>query len=198
MELWLIRHGMTCGNREKRYIGRTDEGLSPEGKERLRSFSYPRPELLFSSPMVRCLETAEILFPGMNACLIDELREMDFGIFENRSVRELSRDPVYRAWVDSWCEDPIPEGERKQEFQQRILRGFRAVVEKSLAAGASRVAVVSHGGTLMSVLDAYAVDNRGYYRWSLDNGCGYHAEMDIKRWKRGERCLRISGCDISP
>ena len=39
MKLWLIRHGMTKGNQEHRYVGATDEGLLPEEKERLRAKS---------------------------------------------------------------------------------------------------------------------------------------------------------------
>ena len=41
MEAILIRHGITNGNIEKRYIGTTDEPLIDSEKERLRKNIYP-------------------------------------------------------------------------------------------------------------------------------------------------------------
>ena len=72
IELYLIRHGMTPGNAEHRYIGRqTDEPLSEDGRQQLekrkdqwaqvcRTWDMP---YVFVSPMLRCRQTAEILFP---------------------------------------------------------------------------------------------------------------------------------------
>ena len=74
-EIWLIRHGMTEGNRYQRYIGKTDELLCEEGKEKLKEFFYPEPEAVFVSPLVRCRETAEILFPEKKLRIIDQLAE---------------------------------------------------------------------------------------------------------------------------
>ena len=77
-KLILIRHGMTAGNREKRYIGMTDEKLCPIGREALNQEKkrglYPAADLLFSSPLVRCLETAAILYPGQEPLLIEAFR----------------------------------------------------------------------------------------------------------------------------
>ena len=64
LKLYLIRHGQTPGNKLSRYIGTTDEPLSDEGREFLKKISYPMPEELFVSPLLRCVETAEIFFPG--------------------------------------------------------------------------------------------------------------------------------------
>lgn len=78
-KLILIRHGMTAGNREKRYIGMTDEKLCPIGREALNQEKkrslYPAADLLFSSPLVRCLETAAILYPGQEPLIIEASRE---------------------------------------------------------------------------------------------------------------------------
>lgn len=38
IQLYLIRHSMTAGNLKKRYIGRTDESLCPEGIVLLESY----------------------------------------------------------------------------------------------------------------------------------------------------------------
>ena len=83
IRLYLIRHGQTPGNKLQRYIGTTDEPLSTEGKEFLEKLTYPMPEALYVSPLCRCVETAEILFPGKSFPIIEELSECDFGEFEN-------------------------------------------------------------------------------------------------------------------
>ncbi len=68
IRLTLIRHGATLSNKEGRYLGKTDEALSPEGigmlKKAVTGGNYPTADLLFSGPMKRCLETAQILYPG--------------------------------------------------------------------------------------------------------------------------------------
>ena len=66
MRIDLIRHGMTRGNEERRYIGITDEPLSERGRKLAEQCMYERPEIVFSSPLKRCVETAEILYPDQD------------------------------------------------------------------------------------------------------------------------------------
>ena len=66
MRLLFLRHGMTKGNQERRYIGVTDEPLSEAGREMLRQQMAERdekelPGIVFVSPLIRCRETAQIL-----------------------------------------------------------------------------------------------------------------------------------------
>ena len=72
LKIWLIRHGMTEGNRHQRYIGVTDEPLCEEGRKLLRKFTYPKPQAVFVSPLKRCLETAAILFDDPKLRIIDQ------------------------------------------------------------------------------------------------------------------------------
>ena len=50
--------------------------------------------------MKRCMETAKLIFKE-NFYEVEELRECDFGIFENKNYKELSDCPEYQAWIDS-------------------------------------------------------------------------------------------------
>lgn len=104
-ELLLIRHGKTAGNLLGRYIGsRTDEPLCEEGREGLGGKQLPEVERLYASPMKRCVETAELLWPGFDQKKIEivtDLRECDFGDFENKNYKELSGNEDYQAWIDS-------------------------------------------------------------------------------------------------
>ena len=81
IKLWLIRHGKTEGNKLSRYIGTTDEPLCQEGTEFLHKMDYPKVQAVYVSPLKRCVQTAEILFPGEPVHIIEELAECDFGSF---------------------------------------------------------------------------------------------------------------------
>ena len=130
--LTLIRHGATLSNKEGRYLGKTDEALSPDGIRTLEKSVtdriYPIADVLFSGPMKRCLETAQILYPGQTPICIPEWTEMDFGAFEGYNYQELSGNPAYQRWIDSGGTLPFPEGESREEFIRRSVAGYEKMV----------------------------------------------------------------------
>ena len=91
IDLVLIRHGATPANRECRYLGKTDESLSEEGKNELINNKnmqmYPEISYVFTSPMKRCIETAKLLYPEAEKAEILQWEEMDFGEFERKNYR---------------------------------------------------------------------------------------------------------------
>lgn len=131
-KVYLIRHGKTLGNAEKRYVGRrTDEELSEEGikdiNEMLGSISKliaDRVDRVCSSPMKRAVQTAEILFGDYVPETIDNLVEIDFGVFEGKNYEELNGDEIYQKWIDSNGTMDIPDGESRENFISRSYEGF--------------------------------------------------------------------------
>ncbi|MFR4477353.1 MAG: histidine phosphatase family protein, partial [Ruminococcus callidus] len=95
----VIRHGRTAANDKGIYIGRTDFPLSDKGAAELAGkmdeFRYPNVARVYSSPLRRCTETAEILFPDVQIQTVDNLIEMDFGTFEGKSADELVHKPEF-------------------------------------------------------------------------------------------------------
>ena len=182
MVIYLIRHGMTAGNQKKRYIGRTDEPLCQEGRERLEQIRkcalYERPDLLYVSPMLRCLETAQILFPGMKQSVIADFRECDFGEFENQNYLELAGNANYQKWIDSNGMLPFPGGESREAFQTRSVKRFEGLEQfwKSNGYQKQIAALVVHGGTIMSILEKVGIPNKSYYDFQAGNGEGYRLE----------------------
>lgn len=177
--LVMIRHGSTNANKEYRYLGKTDEALSGEGEMQLleskKSCLFPDIDFLFASPMKRCIQTAEILYPGLQPVLIEEWEEMDFGAFEGKNYVELQKDKRYQAWVDSNGTLPFPEGESREEFVTRCDRGFRKMTEKVREAkeeeGNKTIGMVVHGGTIMALLSKYGEGD--YFDYQTANGRGY-------------------------
>ena len=186
-ELLLIRHGKTAGNLLGRYIGsRTDEPLCEEGREGLGGKQLPEVERLYASPMKRCVETAELLWPGFDQKKIEivtDLRECDFGDFENKNYKELSGNEDYQAWIDSNGTLPFPNGESMDVFKSRCRNAFAQIVEEVSVAerewkasgetGTFRAGIVVHGGTIMAILEQYGYPKRAYFDYQVKNGCGY-------------------------
>ena len=186
-ELILIRYGKTAGNLLGRYIGsRTDEPLCDEGREGLAGKQLPEVERLYVSPMKRCVETAEILWPGFDRKKmqkVTDLRECDFGDFENKNYKELSGNGDYQAWIDSNGTLPFPNGESMDAFKSRCLEAFARIVEEVSGAeqewiasgktGIFRAGIVVHGGTIMAILEQYGYPKAAYFDYQVKNGCGY-------------------------
>lgn len=198
IELWMIRHGMTAGNASGRYVGRTDEELSPAGLEWLEKIKisgvYPQVAAVCVSPMKRCRETAAVLFPGAAQYVINGLQECDFGDFEYKNYTELNGRQDYQAWIDSGGVSGFPGGESLAQFCARITAAFESMVDRMIRGQMpcyDKMALVGHGGTIMAVLDAYAASHRDYFQWQVHNGGGYVVLLDTDLWEAGERTLAV-------
>lgn len=189
IELLLIRHGRTAGNEAGRYIGRTDEPLSENGRRALTQKSYPGADRVFCSPMLRTRQTAELIYPDHKIEIADGLQEMDFGILENRTHEDLKDNPEYLRWVDVRGTSPMPGGETREAFDKRTRQAFERIIDKMRADGTPRAAIIVHGGTIMSILSA--VLGGDYYSYHVENGGGYRLELDAE--DRATSCERLEG-----
>ncbi len=171
MKVYLVRHGLTQGNLEGRYIGcRTDEKLCGQGAEKLRLLRLPQVRRVYASPMARCVQSAELLYPGVKPELVPDFRECDFGDFEGKNYAELNGNTAYQAWIDSGGELPFPNGESRAKFAERCVDAFRALC---LFDAGEDCAVVAHGGTVMAIMAAFAKPERSYFDYQPKCGEGY-------------------------
>jgi len=193
MKVILIRHFETPGNRERRYIGHTDETLEEAGLitrvDEVRSRLEIRDpvEEVAASPMKRCVQTAALLFPDKEPLLLDELKECNFGLFEGRNYEELKELPAYRNWLGSRGTLPFPGGEGHAAFRSRCVRGFDKAADAFIRGKCGCAAIVAHGGTVMSVLSCYAPGQSGFYDWQPGNGGGFVITLDAAEWKKGKK-----------
>lgn len=180
--LVLIRHGATKSNIEHRYLGKTDELLSKEGERELEEYKkdhlYPDIDFLFTSPMKRCIQTANILYPKLQPVLMKEWEEMDFGVFEGKNYVELQEDKHYQEWIDSNGTLPFPKGESREEFMIRCDKGFQEMIKKVKMLkeeGHKTIGMIVHGGTIMALLSKYGKGD--YFDYQVANGRGYACTM---------------------
>ena len=100
MLIYLLRHGRTEYNVQKRYQGQRDIPLSVESAAKLRRADFS-PEIVYVTPLQRTSQTAKILFPEAKLVPVEGLKEMNFGRFEGQKFVHVEQDPEYLAWVNS-------------------------------------------------------------------------------------------------
>ena len=200
-KLHLIRHGMTAGNLQGLYIGSgTDIPLCEEGRAQLKElkerFEYPQVDTVFSSPLVRAVETANILFPNAgHQFTVHDLREAGFGVFENRPVKDLVKEEDFKKWITPGS-GFVPEGaEPTEQFHARCAETLLKLFEYMIRMDVTEAACVTHGGVIMSMLSQRALPSRHPEQWMADPGCGYTVQTDVQLWMRDRL---VEAIDIVP
>ncbi len=151
----LIRHGESLLGRARRYAGHRDTPLSPEGKRqvaRLRGrFKRLRPDVVITSDLRRCRQTAALLAPGARVEASAHLRELDFGDWDGLTSTTCRRRNPQR--FDRWMRDPWsvrpPRGEKLGQLWSRV-RDFVSDLARRHAG--ETVAIVTHAGPIRALL----------------------------------------------
>lgn len=145
----LARHGQTPLSVDRRYSGQGDPELTELGvrqaeRTAARLAAIPQLSAVVTSPLRRCLATAERAADAAGVPLVveDDLIETDFGEWEGLTFAEAAeRDPATHS---RWLGDPAvppPGGESFAVVRSRVERGLRRIVRERPG---SVVAVVSH------------------------------------------------------
>jgi broad specificity phosphatase PhoE len=156
VELTLLRHGEVEG-RANVFRGRSDPPLSATGWARMtmlgNQLAQRPPDVIYASPARRCHEPAERLASSTGAPLrvLPDLREMDFGDWE-----ELSPQEVAARWPEELrrlYEAPenlvIPGGESFMQFRERVVSSFTQDIMREETASAL---VLAHAGSIRVLL----------------------------------------------
>lgn len=153
--IFLIRHGHTDWNVEKRYLSFTDIDLNEDGRSEAARLSVKmsgeRIDRVYSSDLKRAFNFASIVFKGASIYKMTELGEMAFGIFEGMCYESLMKiyPEIYRRWLDDPFASAIPGGEDPAVFRHRVRMAFGKIIEESQ--GVNTV-VVSHAGPIRAII----------------------------------------------
>lgn len=183
----LIRHGMTEANEQGWYVGTTDLPLSAVGLRDLlnkkQEALYPTATRFYVSPLLRCRQTLEVLYPGCEPTVMPGLAECDFGVWEGKGAAELQHDEDFQRWIAGELAD-IPGGEATAEFQKRVMAAFEALVEDAMKHGDTDTVVCTHGGVIMMIMAAYALPRADMAAWGTESGCGFTLRITPSLWMR--------------
>jgi broad specificity phosphatase PhoE len=144
----LLRHGATEHNAAGRFLSHDDPPLSDAGRAACRSVAKGLASIslarVFVSPRRRTLETRELVAPATPYEICDELREVDFGSWEGKTLEWLEQNDALR--LAARRRDPVrfrpPEGESFEDAAPRL----RAIAER-IQSG-SNVLIIGHRGSL--------------------------------------------------
>ncbi|MGR3805062.1 histidine phosphatase family protein [Marinibacterium profundimaris] len=123
--LALLRHGHTEWNRAGRIQGRSDIMLDAEARDELSAQRLPAPwdeAMLWSSPLERALDTAELVSGGQRPKAAPELIEMAWGDWEGQKGADLLADPgTHYSDIENWGWDfEPPGGETPRAVAERL------------------------------------------------------------------------------
>lgn len=151
LDLCLVRHGSTDWTEKSKFCGWSDIGLSSLGKMEAESLKKDIDlslfDMVFSSDLSRCLETANII--GSSPQVDNRLREVSFGKFEGFTWEELDYEER-EIFLDT-KNFTFPKGESHLDFNNRV-KDFLF----SLEAGSHLL--FTHGGVIRLILSLCAKD----------------------------------------
>lgn len=172
-KLILVRHGQTQMNVDGIFFGKLDPSLNETGREQCKKtrellkdrYKY---DFIYSSDLKRASETAEIVnYLDLPIKLDRRLEEIDFGIFEGLSYKEiLAKYPVEaKKSQEEWKTFDYITGESLEALQRRAVE-FVENLDKT-----KDNLVVTHWGVINCILSWYFSDKlESYWKYSMENG----------------------------
>ncbi|MEW9122298.1 MAG: alpha-ribazole phosphatase [Thermotaleaceae bacterium] len=154
--IYLIRHGKIQMGREKRYIGITDLPLNAEGinqgKKLHDYFSNITIEKVYTSPLIRCVQTSEIIIGNRNikSLLVEELKEINMGDWEEKSFEYIKKrfPDQYEnrgKHIDTF---KVPGGESFYQLYKRVIPVFEELIKITQG----NILIVAHAGVNRVIL----------------------------------------------
>lgn len=194
--LYLIRHGITQGNLDGKYIGQTDLALCPEGQKQIETLCadeiYPEVGKVYSSPLARCLETAEIIYPEQKLMIVDEICEMNFGEFEGKTQRQLQDLREYTDWLRGGPDAAPPNGEKYGDFMVRCIEGLDIIFSDMMRREVTRAACITHAGVITNLLCGHGLPKGQPADFLCGPGEGFEIILTPFLWQKGPT-FEISG-----
>jgi broad specificity phosphatase PhoE len=183
-KILLIRHGHVEGIQPARFRGRADLPLTSRGIAQAQAVarrvaSVWNPVKVYTSPMKRCIDTSDAIAKmcGIEAGIIDQLNDIDYGSWQMRSYDEMNEaDPqLFAAWFDTPHLVRFPNGESLQDLIARAADALHHVLDRHVD---DTVVLVGHDNVnralLLQLLDQPI---SAYWRLAQDPCCINEVEI---------------------
>ena len=185
MEVYIVRHGKTIWNAEGKLQGHADIELNEEGrlvaKELCQKLENTHFDIIYSSPLRRAYETAELIRGQRNIPIVtdDRLKEICFGDMEGITCDEWfdEKSPYRFFFTNPELYPTPPNGESFEEVCNRTKDFLQSVIEP-LEASANRIMIVAHGA-LNKGLMCHIQNHDICHYW----GCGLQKNCECSIFK---------------
>ena len=159
--LYIIRHGQTELNSKHALQGRSDHPLNDTGKEQARETSKALENLgirfdhVYTSPLIRAIQTAEIIAPGIEPLIDERVIEMDYGPYEGTDLNNLP--PEVLEFFRDFSHNPAPKGmEQLSSVVERLGRFLEEIRDVS-----GNVLLSTHAIAMKGALEYLTPESRG-------------------------------------
>jgi probable phosphoglycerate mutase len=176
--LFLVRHGETDWNRDKRFQGQMDIPLNSTGKvqadKTAQLLAQVQIDQAWSSPLLRPKQTAEAILqhhPQVPLELVEDLREISHGLWEGKLEEEVKL--TYSHELALWQSRPhlvqMPEGENLKQVWERASRGWQYILS-NLPVGATGL-VCAHDAVNKAILSSlFGLSPDSFWLFKQGNG----------------------------
>ena len=163
--IYMIRHGQTALNNSHALQGRSDHPLNETGIRqaqeagRMLREAGVRFDRVYSSPLGRAVQTAEIAAPGVPILTDERLIEMDYGPYEGADLH--NPPPEILTFFSDFVRNPAPEG---MEPLADVTGRVGAFLEEIKALPGNTL-ISTHAIAMKGALEYLTPDSRGSW-WS--------------------------------
>ena len=173
--LYLMRHGRTDWNVRHKLQGRTDIPLNEDGRQMARDahdeYLDTHFDICYCSPLIRAVETAEILLEGRNVPIVkdDRLLEMCFGDYEGiEHSFKIPDCPINVIFQDpASYKESVGGAETIEELNARTKSFLDELVYPKIAEGKD-VLIVGHGAMNCSLIsNVKNLPREDFWSWGL-------------------------------
>lgn len=179
MRLYIIRHGETAWNKEKRLQGQRDIMLNKEGvrlaEETAKGLKDVAFDLVISSPLIRAKQTAELVMAGRSLPMITDKRiiELSFGDWEGECVTDSKILPA--DYVENFHNHPLqcmraPGGESFWDVRKRTKDFYQSLISNQAYKDAT-ILISTHGAAGRCLLANFYEDQEDIWRGGVPKNC---------------------------
>lgn len=161
--IYIIRHGQTELNSRGVLQGRSDCPLNEKGiaqakeaAKKLRGVSF---STVWSSPLLRALQTAKIVAPDLAPVMDKRLLEMDYGPYEGAELKNLPLEVI--TFFRDFVHNPAPRG---MEPLDSVVRRAGEFME-ACCRTEENILISTHAIAMKGILEYLTPDSLGAY-WS--------------------------------
>jgi broad specificity phosphatase PhoE len=196
LEIYLIRHGESVGNREDRFRGQHDFPLNENGirqaRELYQELNSVQFDAIYSSPLKRALTTAEILANKRPVLKIDKgLTNISLGDWENRKKSEIREGypDLWKLWTTEPEKLNFPGMETLAQVRERSYKALWKLIDSHPD---GIIAIVSHRAVIKPLIAAVLNIPEPYF-WKIHMDTAAYSILEYRK----ERGFTLTGLNFN-
>ncbi len=165
--VYLVRHGQTDWNVQRRVMGRQPVSLNETGIQQIQQMALSLKawpiEKIVASPLLRTVESAQIISDtlGLPFEQHEGFAEISVGEWEGKYWSQMDSDPLLKSFESNPSKTRPPRGETLSEVQTRAVKTIETMAHQGTH---THLLVVSHADTIRTILAHYLAMNLDHSR----------------------------------